>query len=98
MKRLTELDRLSLYQKQQGLSVLQDKNLKLTFIADFEYKYLINHPVPELTPNGKFDTTPQPFIFLQLQYNFDRYTQRTSGHAIFYNPDSGLQYAVDFSE
>ena len=97
-KRLREYDCLTAYQRQQGLATLKRKDLRLTFIADFEYKHLINHPIPELPPKGKFDTTPDPFICLQFHYNFDRYTRKTSGHAIFYNPNSGLQYAVDFSE
>ena len=98
-KRLNEYDRLSAYQRQQGgLATLKNKDLRLTFIDDFEYKHLFNHPIPELPPKGKFETAPQPFICLQFHYNFDRYTQKTSRHAIFYNPDSGLQYAVDFSE
>ena len=59
---------------------------------------LINHPVPEIPPKGRFDTTPDPFICLQFHYTFDRYTCKTIGYAIFYNPNSGLQYAVDFSE
>ena len=75
-KLLTDLDRLSVYQKQQGLSALLDKYPKLTFVADFEYKHLINRPVPEMPPEDKIDTAPQPFICLQLHYNFDRYTRK----------------------
>ena len=62
VKRLNEYDRLTEYQRQQGLATLKRKDLHLTFIADFDYKQLLHHPVPEIPPKGKFDTTPDPFI------------------------------------
>ena len=98
VKRLNEYDRLTEYERQQGLTTLKRKDLHLTFIADFDYKHLHHHPVAEIPPKGKFDTTPDPFICLQFHYTFDRYTQKTIGYAIFYNPNSGLQYAIDLSE
>ena len=82
--------------QEYNIQILQQNSLTLKFEITVRSNNNVQHPFPLAPSNIPAQSLIPPFITTEIKNKYDRYTKKTIGYIIFYNPYSGFSYTCIF--